>query len=345
MSRAIVRDGRLRGWFALALIALLVVVIAVSLAMGRFPLAPTELLSTIASRLGGEPVAAQLDSVVFGLRIPRVMLAVIVGAGLATAGAAFQSLFSNPLATPDTLGVTAGASVGAVIGLLLSLPIMGVQLVSLVFGILSVGLTLLISKRRGGSGGGTSIVMLVLAGVVVAAIANAVLSMLKLVADPNNKLPQITYWLMGSMAGADIENLTFGAPLILLGIITIFLLRWRLNVLALGEDEARAAGMNVRWVRAAIIVAATLITASSVSMCGQVGWVGLLIPHTARMICGSNNRLVVPLSIVLGAVFLVVIDTMARTVSASEIPISVLTAFVGAPVFVILLRRTGGKWS
>lgn len=333
-----VRDGRLRGTFVLALVAALVLVVIVSLVVGRFPIAPDELVSTLSSRLGGDPVSARLDAVVFGLRIPRTVLAVIVGAGLATAGAAFQSLFSNPLATPDTLGVTAGASVGAVIAMLLSLPILGVQLVSLLFGIVAVGLTMLIARQRGRS----SIVMLVLAGVVVAALANAGLSVLKLVADPNDKLPQITYWLMGSLAGADMGNIAIGAPLVLVGVGIIFVLRWRLNVLALGDDEAKTSGTNVRAMRITIIIAATLVTASSVSMCGQVGWIGLLVPHCARMLCGSNNRLVVPTSILLGASFLVVIDALSRSVSASEIPISVLTAFVGAPVFIVLLRRTGG---
>lgn len=236
--------------------------------------------------------------------------------------------------------MTAGASVGAVIAMLLSLPILGVQLVSLLFGIVAVGLTMLIARQRGRSS--IVMLMLVLAGVVVAALANAGLSVLKLVADPNDKLPQITYWLMGSLAGADMGNIAIGAPLVLVGVGIIFVLRWRLNVLALGDDEAKASGTNVRAMRITIIIAATLVTASSVSMCGQVGWIGLLVPHCARMLCGSNNRLVVPTSILLGASFLVVIDALSRSVSASEIPISVLTAFVGAPVFIVLLRRTGG---
>ncbi|MDN6740395.1 MAG: iron ABC transporter permease, partial [Corynebacterium casei] len=172
----------------------------------------------------------------------------------------------------------------------------------------------------------------------------AVISILKYVADPNEKLPQITYWLMGSLAGANLRSLAIGTPFILLGIITILVLRWRLNILALGDDEARASGMNVRFVRALVIVAATLTTASVVSMCGQVGWVGLLIPHCARMLCGNNNRFVVPISLLLGAIFLVVIDTLARSVSEAEIPISVLTALVGAPFFIYLLRKTGGGW-
>ncbi|WP_182347171.1 FecCD family ABC transporter permease [Tomitella gaofuii] len=341
MSDLAVHDGRLRWWVPAALLLALVVAAAVCVGVGRFPLSPGEVAAAIGSRLGGDAVSPVLDSVVFGLRVPRIVLAVVVGAGLACAGAAFQSIFSNPLATPDTLGVTAGASVGAVLALILSLPMIGVQLISLVFGLLAVAMTIAISRTNGRS----NIVMLILSGVVVAAIATAVLSMLKYTADPNEKLPQITYWLMGSLAGADARSLLIGGPVILLGTAVIVLLRWRLNVLALSEDEARASGMNIRRTRAIIIVAATLITASAVSMCGQVGWVGLLIPHCARMLCGNNNRFVVPVSVLLGATFLLVIDTLARSVATSEIPISVLTAFVGAPFFVVLLRRTGGKWT
>lgn len=341
MANVIVRDGRLRWWVPIALALVLVATAAVGLAMGRYPLSLGEVATALSSRLGGAAVSPVLDSVVFGLRLPRVVLAIIVGAGLACAGAAFQSIFANPLATPDTLGVTAGASVGAVLALVLSLPMIGVQLVALVFGLLAVGLTMAIARTNGRS----NIVMLILSGVVVAAIATALLSILKYTADPNDKLPQITYWLMGSLAGANGQALLIGGPIIAVGVAVIVALRWRLNVLALSEDEARASGMNIRRARAVIIVAATLVTASAVSMCGQVGWVGLLIPHCARMLCGNNNRLVVPVSVFLGAIFLVVIDTLSRTVSASEIPISVLTAVVGAPFFVVLLRQTGGKWA
>lgn len=341
MTALALRDGRLRGWFMLALVIVLCVVFVVSLMLGRYSLNSTDLIQALSSRLGGDPVAARIDAVVYGLRIPRTVLAIFVGSGLALAGAAFQSLFSNPLATPDTLGVTAGASVGAVLAMLLGLPLVGMQLVSLLFGMVAVLVTTMIARHRGRS----DIVMLILAGVVVAAIANAVLSLLKLTADPNDELPQITYWLMGSLAGANMTATLIGAPLIVLGSVTIIALRWRLNVLALGEDEAKASGTNVRAIRAAIIVSATLITASCISMCGQVGWIGLIIPHIARMITGSNNSVTVPVCAVLGAIFLVLIDTIARTLLAAEIPISVVTAIVGAPIFIVLLRQTGGRWS
>ncbi|WP_443408813.1 FecCD family ABC transporter permease [Corynebacterium casei] len=312
-----------------------------SLMLGRYTLSWSDIYNSFWYRIYGMSFGEPIDSIVFNLRLPRILLAALAGAALACSGAAFQSLFGNPLATPDTLGVTAGASVGAVLGILWNLPLIGMQLMSLVAGIGTIFLTIMIAKSKKGVG----IVMLILSGVIVGALANAVISILKYVADPNEKLPQITYWLMGSLAGANLRSLAIGTPFILLGIITILVLRWRLNILALGDDEARAAGMNVRLVRGMVIVAATLTTASVVSMCGQVGWVGLLIPHCARMICGNNNRFVVPISLLLGAMFLVLIDTLARSVSEAEIPISVLTALVGAPFFIYLLRKTGGGWS
>lgn len=238
--------------------------------------------------------------------------------------------------------MTAGTSVGAVSALILNFSLVGVQLLSFVAGIVTVVVTTLIARNKRG---GTSVVMLILSGVMVGALASAIMSILKYTADPNNKLPQITYWLMGSLSGASMRTLALGAPFIVVGSAVIFLMRWRLNILALGDDEARAAGMNVPRARGIIIVAATLITAAVVSMCGQVGWVGLLIPHCARMICGNNNRFVVPVGTVLGAIFLVVIDTLARSSMESEIPISVLTAIIGAPFFIYLLRRTGGGWA
>lgn len=341
MNNFAVKDGRLRRSTLVALALGVVAVMLLSLMLGRYTLSWSDIYNSFWYRIYGMSFGEPIDSIVFNLRLPRILLAALAGAALACSGAAFQSLFGNPLATPDTLGVTAGASVGAVLGILWNLPLIGMQLMSLVAGIGTIFLTIMITKSKKGVG----IVMLILSGVIVGALANAVISILKYVADPNEKLPQITYWLMGSLAGANLRSLAIGTPFILLGIITILVLRWRLNILALGDDEARAAGMNVRLVRGMVIVAATLTTASVVSMCGQVGWVGLLIPHCARMICGNNSRFVVPISLLLGAMFLILIDTLARSVSEAEIPISVLTALVGAPFFIYLLRKTGGGWS
>ena len=338
---AFVQDGKLRLWFLLTLWLALAVCVTISVLAGRYSIGFGEFVWALWEYANGQAFSdPRVGSVVFGVRLPRTVLAIFVGSGLAVAGAAFQSVFSNPLATPDTLGVAAGTSIGAVLAMIWEWNLLGVQLLALVFGLLAMGLTASIARYRGR----TSIVMLVLAGVIVSAIANAVISMLKLIADPTSKLPEITYWLMGSMAGVSFDAIALGAPLIVLGSLGIYLLRWRLNVLALSEDEARAAGLNLKVLRPIAIMSATIITASVVSMCGQVGWIGLLVPHCARMLVGNNNRLIIPVSLLLGATMMLLIDTLARTITASEIPISVLTALLGAPIFIVLLRQTGGNW-
>jgi len=289
---------------------------------------------------GSKAVDPQNYSVIIGIRLPRIILALLSGAGLAVAGASFQALFTNPLATPDTLGVAAGASFGAVLALLVWDNLLWIQTIAMFMGLLAVFLTYTISKVRGQA----TVVMMVLSGIVIASMFQAFVSLIKYLADPEDKLPSITYWLMGSLASINYKSLLIGAPFIIVGIALIFALRWKLNVLSLSEDEAHSMGINVKKLRLLIVVAATMTTVSTVSMCGQVGWIGLLIPHIARMLFGSNNRLIVPASISLGAVFMLVIDTFARSATAAEIPVSILTATIGAPFFIFLLRRTGGAW-
>ena len=256
-------------------------------------------------------------------------------AGLTCAGDTFQALFSNPLATPDILGVTSGTCVGAILAIIMSCGILETQLIALVFGLVSVFFTIKVAGRNQNG----SMVYLVLAGVIASSLFNAIGSLLKYTADPQDKLPEITYWLMGSFTSATYEKILVGSPLIIIGIVVIYLLRWRLNILALSEDEAKASGIDIKKTRMTFILSSTLITASAVSMCGQVGWIGLLIPHCARMLVGSNNRYVVPVSISLGASFMIIIDTLSRTISVIELPLSVLTAIIGAPVFISLLNR------
>ena len=253
-------------------------------------------------------------------------------------GTSFQALFSNPLATPDTLGVATGASFGAVLALLISNNLLTVQLFALAMGLAALFLTCIISKINGR----TSMIMVVLAGMVVSSLFEALVSFMKYGADLEEELPTITYWLMGSMSKASLTGIANGIPLIVVGIAILYLLRWRLNILSLNEDEAKSMGVNVKKLRLVVMAASTLVTASSVSMCGQMGWIGLLIPHGARMIYGSDNRKIVPVSICLGGAFMVIIDTAARAATAAEIPISILTALIGAPFFILLLRKTGG---
>jgi iron complex transport system permease protein len=324
------------------LLALPLVTALVCIGIGRYSMSIGESFSVLWNTFTGNAanVSPQAYSVVIRIRLPRILLAILCGSGLAVSGAAFQALFTNPLATPDTLGVAAGTSFGAALALLLKLPAMGVQVVALVFGLSAVLLSYSISKTKGR----TTIIMIVLSGIIIASMFDAFVSLIKYVADPEDQLPAITYWLMGSLARISYRGLAMGAPFIVAGIVVIFALRWKLNVLSLNEDEARSMGVHVKVLRLCIIVAATMITGSAVAMCGQVGWVGLLIPHICRMIFGGNNRRLIPVSISLGAAFLLIIDTIARAATAAEIPVSILTSTIGAPFFILLLRKTGGGW-
>jgi iron complex transport system permease protein len=281
-----------------------------------------------------------VQTVVYNVRLPRIALSLIAGAGLSVAGAAFQSIFSNPMATPDTLGVASGASFGAAFAILLGMNMMMIQGAAVIFGGVAVIVSSAISIKS--SEGQSQTVMLILAGMVVGAMFSAMLSMVKYGADPQDTLPAITYWLMGSLTGTTFIRLAAGSPLIVVGIAVIFSIRWRLNAMSLNEDEAKSLGVNVKSIRVLVIISSTMITAAVIAMCGQIGWVGLLVPHVARMIFGNDNCRIVPASIGLGAIFLLVTDTIARSVSAAEIPVSILTAMIGAPFFIFLLRKTGG---
>ena len=326
--------GRLPWPAVAALIAAPLLAVFIALAVGRIGIAPGDVLQSLAT---GGAAGEQTDIVVWTMRLPRILLAALVGSGLSVAGCVFQSLFSNPLATPDTLGVASGASFGAALALLLGMGLVGIQAIALIFGGIAVLLTWL-----AGAGKGRGMNTIVLAGIMISSLFTALVSLVKFVADTESQLPSITYWLMGSLSSAGFDSLLLGAPLIVAGIAVLLLLRWRLNILPLPEDEARATGTNVRLLRGITIVCATAITASCVSMCGQVGWVGLLIPHICRMWFGNNHMSLVPASVSIGAVFMIAVDTLARSVSAAEIPISVLTAVIGAPFFILLMRRTEG---
>ncbi|MBR0375116.1 MAG: iron ABC transporter permease [Firmicutes bacterium] len=330
--------GRLSARARLFLLILPPLTAVVALCVGRIPLAPAEVLRSIAAHLGaGYELNANTEQVLWSMRFPRILLALLTGAGLAVSGCAFQSLFSNPLATPDTLGVASGSSFGAALAILIGWGILGVQALALVFGIVALGLSYL-----AGQGRGRGMNTIILAGIMIGSLFTALVSLVKFVADTESQLPAITYWLMGSLNSASYTTLAMGAPLILIGLVVVYLLRWRLNILPLPEDEARASGVSLRGLRIVTILCATAMTAACVSMCGQVGWVGLLVPHICRMRFGSNHLSLVPASVSLGAAFMVVVDTLARTLTAASIPISVLTAIIGAPFFILLLRRSGG---
>ena len=335
---SLTKTGRLPAVWKIVLIILPMVTALIALGIGRYFITPAEVLEAITGRFTGTyEISEMAYKTVWNLRIPRILLALLVGAGLSTAGCAFQSLFANPLATPDTLGVASGASFGAALGILLGFDMLGMQVTSFVMGALAVTLTWL-----GGSGKGRGLSSVVLSGIMMGSLFNALVSLVKYVADAETQLPAITYWLMGALSSASYRSLMFGAPTIFIGITVLFVIRWRMNLLPLSEDEAKSSGINIYTLRIVTIICATMITASSVSMCGQVGWVGLLIPHMCRMKFGSNHLSLIPASISLGATFMVIVDTVARTMTASEIPVSILTAIIGAPFFIILMRKSGG---
>lgn len=320
------------------LLILPVVVVIISMGIGRMNISPIEVLKSTFEKFGyGYAVNSQTEIVLWTIRFPRILLALLVGAGLSVAGCAFQSLFSNPLATPDTLGVASGASFGAALGILLGFSLIGIQFCALILGMVAVFLTYI-----SGTGKGNTMNTIVLAGIMIGSLFSALVSFVKFVADTETQLPAITYWLMGSLSTASYETLFLGAPFILIGLIALYLLRWRLNILMLSDDEAKSSGTNINLIRTITIIAATMITGSCVSMCGQVGWVGLIIPHMCRMKFGNNHIALVPASISIGAIFMVIVDTIARSLVATEIPISILTAIIGAPFFITLMRRSGG---
>ncbi|MEY9970260.1 iron complex transport system permease protein [Lysinibacillus sp. RC46] len=328
----------------IALLWLLPILVAiVSLGIGRFEVGLEQIIKILASKvITVEQTWTQMEeTVVLNIRLPRILLALLIGGGLSIAGAGFQGMFGNPLVSPDILGVSAGAGFGASLGILLFGQNMYAQILALIFGLGAIGFTYLIAGAKKNA----PIFMFVLAGVVTSALFNALISLTKFVADPEEKLPAITYWLMGSLSTATYKDLFIGGPLILIGIILLYLLRWRLNILTLPEDEAKSMGIPVARLKWLVIFGATLITAASVAVAGIVGWVGLIIPHVVRMLVGNNNQLVLPVSVAIGSVYLLIIDDLARSLTATEIPLSILTAIIGAPFFAYLLRRSGGGWA
>lgn len=331
--------GRLPIYWKIVFLILPVLAALLALGIGRYVIEPGDVVQSLTAKFAGgtSGLSEMMEMTLWKVRMPRIILALLVGAGLSAAGCAFQSLFANPLATPDTLGVASGASFGAALGLLLGFDMAGVQMLSLGMGALAVTLTWL-----AGAGKGRGLSTIVLSGIMISSLFNALVSLVKYVADEESQLPAITYWLMGGLNSAGYRTLKMGAPLILLGIFVLYLLRWRMNLLPLSEEESHSSGVNMKMLRGITIVCATAITASCVSMCGQVGWVGLLIPHICRMKFGSNHMALLPASISLGAVFMVIVDTLARSAMAEEIPVSILTAIIGAPFFILLMRRSGG---
>lgn len=332
--------------FGLGPVLLLLVALAMlaALCIGRYPLPLTDILRFLGVSLGfGTMPAGEYDTLynlIVRIRLPRVLAAVLVGASLSTAGAAFQGVFRNPLVSPGLLGVLAGSAFGAALGILLSLPWASVQILSFAMGVVAVGIGVAIAGLfRGGS-----IVMMVLGGVISGALFTSLLSMVKYVADPYNQLPAIVYWLMGSLAMADLGQVGALAVPMLAGIGLLVALGRPLDALTMGDDEARSLGVPVRGIRYTIIILSTLISAMTVSLAGMIGWVGLIVPHIARLLVGPGNALLLPSSAAIGAAFLLAADALSRTLMTTEIPIGIVTELIGIPCFLLVLGRARKGW-
>ncbi|MBP3631652.1 MAG: iron ABC transporter permease [Oscillibacter sp.] len=276
---------------------------------------------------------------VLNVRLPRILLACLVGCGLSAAGTGYQTVFQNPMAAPDILGASSGACFGAALAILTGQGAVMITVFAFLASLLSVALVYLVGNHTRGN----RVVNLLLAGIMVGSLFSACTSYIKLVADPTNQLPQITYWLMGSLSGTRMGTVKFAAVCMAVGLVPLLLLRWRMNLLTLSPDEARAMGVHTDRLRLAVILSSTVLTAAAVSVSGMIGWVGLVIPHLSRRIVGSDCRRLMPMACLFGAAFLLLVDNMARCLTATEIPIGILTAFVGAPFFIYLMVRGGDR--
>jgi iron complex transport system permease protein len=324
-------------------LGLLVLLCIGAFAVGQFPVSPHDLFAVLWAKISGgaSGVAPAIDAVVWRIRLPRIAAAVLVGAALAGAGSTYQGLFRNPLVSPDILGVAAGAGLGAVLGIFISAAILWVELLAFVGGLGAVAVVYLIGTAMRGR---DPILVLVLAGVAMGTLLGAAIALVKVFADPYNQLPAITFWLLGSLTSVNLPDLAAALPAIVIGLVPLYLLRWRMNVMTLGEEEARALGVNTTVLRLLFVAGATLITSAAVSISGIIGWIGLIIPHMARLITGPEFSRLLPVSMLMGAAYLLLVDTLARTMATIEIPIGVLTAFIGAPFFLWLLASSRRGW-
>ncbi|MEX6156546.1 FecCD family ABC transporter permease [Providencia manganoxydans] len=320
------------------LAAIFIICFIAALINGKYSLTLNQLLSLLFSELGFQTAIEdpRHHTVFWQIRFPRTLAAIMIGGGLAIAGAAYQGMFRNPLVSPDILGVSAGAGVGAVIGIFLGQSLIYIQLAAFIGGLLTVTLVCLIARMARQH---DPILSLVLVGVAISALCGSAISLMKILADPYTQLPSITFWLLGGLSSITQSDLLSALPIMLIGIIPLLLLRWRMNLLSLSDEEAKSLGINVSLIRGIFIVSATLITASAVSIAGIIGWIGLIVPHITRMIVGANFRYQLPVSMMIGAIMLLITDTLARSIASIELPLGILTSAVGAPFFLAILLQ------
>ena len=320
---------------------ILCVLAFLSLCVGRFPVSFQQLCDWVYSAVTDWPSVKdeQLSYVFINLRFPRIITAIVAGAALAAAGAAYQGIFCNPMFSPDILGASMGAGFGAALALILGLSAFGIQIYAFIFGLVAVGISVFITASVGRRY--NVILVLVLSGMIVSSMFGSFVSVTKYVADPYRQLPEITFWLMGSLASIDTTAMLYVIPIVLFGLILLYSIRWRINIMTFGDEEAKALGVNTTLVRIVVIAGATLITSSVVSLCGQIAWIGLIIPHLSRMLVGPDYNRLLPLSVLMGGSYLLAVDDIARVAMQTEIPLGILTSLIGAPFFIFLLLRTG----
>lgn len=321
----------------LVFLGLLMCGLVLAVCVGKYSVSPGESISILWNRLFGLPsdLPMMTQNVVLGLRVPRILASVVVGAALSMSGAAYQGVFKNPLVSPEFLGVSSGACIGAAIAILLSLTTLYISLFAFIGGIVAVLLTLTIPmfiRNR-------SNIVLVLSGIIVGSALSSVFGFIKYVADPDTQLASITYWTMGNFSYIKLSELFVVLAVIIVPTLILVLTSWWIDVLSLGEDEAHSLGANVKLIRGMVIVCATLLTAGSVCIAGTIGWVGLIIPHFGRMLVGPSNRRLIPLCGLLGGLFMLLVDTLTRTIGVEEMPVSILTGIIGAPFYCWLLFR------
>ncbi len=326
--------------YIIPLVILNIFMLVVSLFIGRYTIPFTEVLSVLS-----HPFALQSSDtghlqyiVLFHVRLPRILIAMLVGAGLGITGASFQGIFRNPLVSPYILGVSSGGGFGAALAILLFNETSMIQLFAFVFGMIAVSITYFVARL----GDRLSTYSIVLAGVVVGSFFAALISLLKYVADTYTKLPAIVFWLMGSLSSVKLQDMYTTAPVIIICIVILVMIRWRFNVLSLGSDEAKGLGINTRKLYLIIITCSTLIASSIVAIAGIIGWVGLVVPHLCRMLVGADHNKLIPASALMGSVYMLVVDDLARIIAGQEIPLGIVTAIIGAPFFAYLLKRSQG---
>ncbi|HGN1704255.1 TPA: FecCD family ABC transporter permease [Providencia rettgeri] len=329
--------------FWLATILCLLFTLLLALSCGRYPVSFSAVFHVLYDAVTGSEIAGNYSrteqNVVLNVRLPRILIAGVAGAGLAVAGAALQGIFRNPLVGPQIIGVSSGAALGGALAILLFSSLFITISFAFIGGLLAIVLVFLLGFNRQGS----QLLMLILAGVIINAFFAALISLITYFADPNNTLQTIVFWLMGSFASASYLKLAILLPVVAISILIIFALRFRINVLSLGEENALALGMKVNPTRWAVLFSVTLITSATVAVSGTIGWVGLIVPHIARIIVGHDHRILLPASAVIGGVYMIAVDTFARSITNAEIPLSVITALIGAPIFALLIHTLNKK--